>query len=267
MESIPKVIHYCWFGGNPLPEKALKCINSWKKFLPEYEIIEWNESNYDVSKTPYTKEAYSCGKYAFVSDYARFDILYNHGGLYFDTDVEIIASLDDIIKRGPFMGCERPFFKGCKPEELCVNPGLGIGAYPGMLFYRKILGLYGSMHYLTNGKQDSKTVVNYTTELLCESGLKATGEVQKVDNITIYPKSYFCPMNYQTGKITFSPETCTIHHYDASWKSELRKLAKEIEWKLQWMPKPIRGYFSVFLATIKQQGYKSAFKLIQSKFK
>ena len=104
---IPKIIHYCWFGRNPLPPLAEKCIASWREFLPDYEIKEWNEDNFDVNIIPYTADAYNAKKYAFVSDYARFWILYKYGGLYFDTDVEVIKSMDDIVERGPFMGCER----------------------------------------------------------------------------------------------------------------------------------------------------------------
>ena len=103
---IPKIIHYCWFGGNPLPKSAIKCIESWKKYLPDYEIKEWNESNFDFSKCAYAREAAEKKKWAFVSDYARFKILYQYGGLYFDTDVEVIKPLDDIIAAGPFMGAE-----------------------------------------------------------------------------------------------------------------------------------------------------------------
>ena len=103
---IPKIIHYCWFGRNPLPELAQKCIASWKKYLPDYEIKEWNEDNFDVNIIPYTAEAYAAKKYAFVSDYARFWILYKYGGIYFDTDVEVIRPIDDIIAKGNFMGCE-----------------------------------------------------------------------------------------------------------------------------------------------------------------
>ena len=103
---IPKIIHYCWFGGNPLPELAIKCIESWKKYLPDYEIKEWNESNFDINCCAYVREAYEAKKWAFVSDYARFWILYQHGGLYFDTDVELIKSIDDLIVKGAFMGCE-----------------------------------------------------------------------------------------------------------------------------------------------------------------
>lgn len=104
---IPKVIHYCWFGGNPLPNIAVKCINSWKKYFPDYEIIEWNESNFDLFSCDYCREAYDAKKWAFVSDYARFKILYEHGGVYFDTDVEVIKSMDDILQKGAFIGRER----------------------------------------------------------------------------------------------------------------------------------------------------------------
>ena len=125
---IPKVIHYCWFGRNPLPPFAVKCIESWKKFLPGYEIKEWNEDNFDVNIIPYTQEAYEARKYAFVSDYARFYILYHHGGIYFDTDVEVIKSIDDIIERGAFMGCENEAKPGA--TALAVAPGLGLGCNP-----------------------------------------------------------------------------------------------------------------------------------------
>ena len=134
---IPKTIHYCWFGGKDLPEDAQKCIASWRKFLPDYEIKEWNEQNFDVNSIPYTAEAYRAGKYAFVSDYARMLILYQHGGLYFDTDVEVIKPLDDIVTRGPFMGYEiEP--DGNQTETTATNPGLAIGAEPGMDIYMNL---------------------------------------------------------------------------------------------------------------------------------
>lgn len=105
---IPRTIHYCWFGRTPLPDKAKICIESWKKFMPDYEIKEWNEDNFDVNIIKYTAEAYKLKKYAFVSDYARFWILYHYGGVYFDVDVELIKPIDDILARGAFMGCEKP---------------------------------------------------------------------------------------------------------------------------------------------------------------
>lgn len=119
---IPHVIHYCWFGGKPLPKSALKCISSWKKYFPDWEIKQWNEENFDINSIPYTREAAERGKWAFVSDYARFWILYHHGGVYFDTDVEVIRPMDDIIEGGAFMGFE----KDC--NSIGIAAGLGMGA-------------------------------------------------------------------------------------------------------------------------------------------
>lgn len=175
---IPKVIHYCWFGRNPLPPLAIKCIESWRKYLPDYEIKEWNEDNFDVNIIKYTKEAYKAKKYAFVSDYARFWILYNYGGLYFDTDVEILKPMNEIIVRGSFMGCENKANDMSTTSiksglELGVNPGLGLGVTPGHGLYKEILDIYANLHFIKDdGSLNMRTVVDYTTELLCEQGIK-----------------------------------------------------------------------------------------------
>lgn len=225
--TIPKIIHYCWFGGNPLPELALKCIVSWRKFLPDYEIREWNESNFDVDMIPYTREAYAVGKYAFVSDYARFWILYRHGGLYFDTDVEVIRPLDDIVAEGPFMGCENDAESGSKPDELGVNPGLGLGATPGLGLYKDLLDMYARLHFVNDDKSlRLKTVVEYTTELLVERGLDNTSEIQFVDGIYIYPREYFSPKSIRTGILTLTRNTRSIHHYAASWCGPVYKIKR-----------------------------------------
>ena len=132
---IPKVIHYCWFGRNPLPKSALKCIASWRIFFPDYEIKEWNEDNFDVNIIKYTQDAYNAKKYAFVSDYARIWILYNYGGIYFDTDVEVIAPMIDIIDKGPYMGFEIDTQNG---NQYAVAPGLGIATTIGSNIYKQI---------------------------------------------------------------------------------------------------------------------------------
>lgn len=144
---IPKVIHYCWFGRNSLPPLAVKCLESWKRFFPDYEIKEWNEDNFDVNIISYTAEAYRVKKYAFVSDYARFWILYHYGGLYFDTDVEVIKSMDDIIAKGSFMGCEKDADKE-GATALAVAPGLGLGVNPGLGLYGELLQLYAGLHFI-----------------------------------------------------------------------------------------------------------------------
>lgn len=227
---IPKVIHYCWFGRNPLPESALKCIESWKKYLPDYEIKEWNEDNIDVNIIPYTAEAYKLKKYAFVSDYARFWILYKYGGLYFDTDVEVIKPMDDIIARGPFMGCENSAQPGANPKNLGVAPGLGLGVNPGLGLYQEILDFYNDMHYLLpNGTTSTETVVTITTKLLCKKGLQNTSEVQFVDGVWIYPKEYFCPLSRLTGKMNITHNTYSIHLYDGTWLSPKQKVASWIK--------------------------------------
>lgn len=223
---IPKVIHYCWFGGNPLPESAIKCINSWKKFLPDYEIKEWNESNYDVHKIPYIHEAYEARKYAFVSDYARYDILYNEGGLYFDTDVEVIQYLDDIIERGAFMGIEIPAKGAVCPM---VNPGLGFGAPAGLEFYKKVLDYYSNLHFLDeDGKPNEVTIVTHTSKVLIAEGMKPINEIQQVSGILIYPVDYFNPLNDLTGKIEKTSNTRSIHWYSKTWLNKNDNMRNKI---------------------------------------
>lgn len=213
---IPKIIHYCWFGGNPLPKSALKCINSWRKFFPDYEIKEWNESNFDVNMMAFTREAYAVKKYAFVSDVARFWVLYKEGGLYFDTDVEVIAPMDDIIERGPFMGVETMdvYEKGWP----AVAPGLGLGAEKGNDFYHKVLDYYEKHHYCdANGVQLPGTVVMHTTKLLKENGLKPEPGIQCIAGIWIYPPEFFCPLEDTTGILRKTSNTRSIHWYSKTW--------------------------------------------------
>ena len=224
---IPKIIHYCWFGRNPLPPLATKCISSWKKYLPDYEIKEWNEDNFDINAIEYTKEAYAAKKYAFVSDYARFWILYHFGGLYFDTDVEIIRPIDDIVKRGAFMGCET---NGGKDTQISVAPGLGLGFEKGNSLLKELIVFYSNMHFL---KEDgtpnlSITIVGHTTEYLKTKGLKNTSGIQEVEGIFIYPSEYFCPINVVTDKLHVTENTRSIHHYAATWQTKKFKFKKFI---------------------------------------
>lgn len=208
---IPKVVHYCWFGGNQLPDDAKKCIESWRKFFPEYEIKEWNERNFDVNCCDYVKEAYAAQKWAFVSDYARFWILYHEGGLYFDTDVEVIKDMSDIIAKGAFMGCET--------DNKCA-PGLGL--------YKEILDYYEKIHFFIEGNT-TETVVTHTSKILKSHGWVGNGEIEQIEGVTIYPPEYFCPMDYKTGKLDITPNTRSIHWYTASWQSSYSKAKTKLQ--------------------------------------
>ena len=224
---IPKVVHYCWFGGNQLPDDAKKCIESWRKFFPEYEIKEWNECNFDVNCCDYVKEAYAAKKWAFVSDYARFWILYHEGGLYFDTDVEVIKDMSDIIAKGAFMGCETD--NKCVPGlGLGANPGLGLGANPGLGLYKEILDYYEKIHFFIEGNT-TETVVTHTSKILKSHGWVGNGEIEQIEGVTIYPPEYFCPMDYKTGKLDITPNTRSIHWYTASWQSSYSKAKTKLQ--------------------------------------
>lgn len=251
---IPKIIHYCWFGRGKKPALAERCIESWQKYLPDFEIKEWNEDNFDVHCTPYVDEAYKAKKFAFVSDYARFWILYRYGGIYFDTDVEIVKPINDVIARGCFMGVEdngldhsqqtRPL----KDDEYYVNPGLGIGAEPGMEVCKEMLDNYERSHFiLSDGKMNTDNVVSRMTRILFAHGLQITDKVQTVSGFTIYPKDWMCPIRITDGKLRITPYTISIHHYAASWTSPthrfLRKMLIAIGGtKLKvWLGKKMRG--------------------------
>ena len=228
---IPKIIHYCWFGEKPLNAQGQKCLASWKRYFPDFKIIEWNASNVDLENCcQYVKDAYAEKKWAFVSDYVRFKVLYEHGGVYFDTDVEVIRSFDDILEKGAFMGCENP------PTKLAndVNPGLGCAVAPGLGFYKEVLDDYEkSSFYIDDGSLNLYTVVQRTTDLLRKHGLKDTREIQQVAEISIYPSEYFCPINMETGKLEITGNTHSIHRYAASWESPKNRFRGKVYFLLQ----------------------------------
>lgn len=248
---IPKIIHYCWFGGKPLPKLAQKCIASWRKFFPNYEIWQWSEKEleassnlndnisspydklmgFDVNSIQYTLEAYDAKKYAFVSDYARFWILYNYGGIYFDTDVEVIKDMAPILIVGNYMGKE--FGNGMVLSDGqvvdYVNPGLGLAAEPSDALIKKAIDSYESRHFVNqDGSLDTKTIVTTTTELLLKEGYCQKDGVQTIGGWTIYPKEYFCPKDYVSGVLRITENTYSIHHYDASWKSRRAKIRNRL---------------------------------------
>lgn len=212
---IPKKIHYCWFGGNPMSELGEKCIASWKKYCPDYEIIRWDESNYDVTKNEYMRQAYDAKKWAFVSDYARLDIIYQYGGVYLDTDVELIKSIDELCLSRAFMGI------GCTGG---VNTGLGFGAETKMTIIKELRDYYDNVLFVNeDGTYNTAPCVKHQTEYLLERGFVDEDILQNIGGITIYPREYLCPMDYSSGALSVTDNTYSIHHYESShWSKRAR---------------------------------------------
>lgn len=208
-KMIPKKIHYFWFGGKEKPKKVIKCLKSWKKYCPDYEIIEWNESNFDIHIIPYIEQAYEARKFAFVSDVARLIVIYEQGGIYMDTDVELLKPLDDLLINKAYMSFE---------NNENVNTGQGFGAISGLSFFKEHIDLYKSVNFQnSDGTYNMKACTKYTTALLVEKGLKLNGQKQSVDYVTIYPEKYFNPLDSSTGKLNTTKDTYSIHWYASSW--------------------------------------------------
>ncbi len=210
---IPKIIHYCWFGGKPLPEFARRCIDSWRRFLPDYEIREWNESNFDVNAIPYTAETYAAGQYAFVSDYARFCVMLEYGGIYFDTDVEIIRPLDDILAAGAFLAMEGKTLP--QQEQFFVAPGLGCACEPGNPVWQELVEEYKAIPHFDYAAQG--TVCAIITRVLARMGVELRGELVRAGGLSIYPPEYFCPKVMVGAPVILTENTRTIHHYASTW--------------------------------------------------
>ena len=205
---IPKVIHYCWFGGNPLTELAQKCIESWRKFCPDYEILCWDESNYDITKNQYMKEAYDEKKWGFVPDYARLDIIYNHGGIYMDTDVELLKPLDEFLTHEAFLAVERTGI---------VALGLGFGAAKGNDVILQLLKQYEGRTFLIDGKPDLTTAPTYQANFFKKYGIFEDKTYEIEPGCFVYSREYFNPTDLDTGKLLLTPNTKSIHHYAGSW--------------------------------------------------
>lgn len=221
MERIPKKIHYCWVGGTAKPKSVQYCIDSWKKYCPDYEIIEWNEDNYDFSKNRYMKEAYDNKKWGFVPDYARLDIIYQHGGIYMDTDVEMVANLDDLLEYEGFFG-----FENTGNGQYYVNCGHGFGAVANHHIVKAARDLYDNIHFVNqDGTLNMIPSPQYTTQTLLEYGLVANNKDQELDRVKVFASDVLCPKNFMTGKIKKTSRTVSIHHFTATWLDEEVKKA------------------------------------------
>lgn len=229
-KQIPKLIFYCWFGNKKMSNLNIKCIASWKKYFPDYKIIEINENNFNVNEIEYTFQAYKKKKYAFVSDYARFKFLYKYGGIYFDTDVEIIRSFNKILNNGPFMATELDNIKASDSHlayniNKTVAPGLGLGCYPNSPLILQVLKNYETQNFNDTTKE---TIVDIVTKILYKNNMKNTNTIQKINDFTIYPKEFFNPKSLYTGKIHLTENTYSIHWYEASWMSNGKKIINKI---------------------------------------
>jgi len=222
---IPKVIHYCWFGKNPIPEEFQKYIAGWKEKCPDFEIVKWDESNYDVLKNKFMKQAYDAKVWGFVPDYARKDIIYEYGGIYLDTDVEVIKNLEDLLYQDGFCGFEWNH----------INFGLGFGAKKNLPILKILRDIYDNMEFDIN-KRNTITGPSCETKGLNKYGVKLNGNYQIIENLTIYPTEVLSGAHIYTGDPLITNNTYTVHHYAASWIDEnkrnerykMRKLFKQV---------------------------------------
>ena len=225
--SIPKILHYCWFGGKPKPPLAEKCIRSWRKFCPDFEIREWNESNFDLEQVPaYVRQAYEAGRWAFVTDYVRLRALTEVGGVYLDTDVEIVRPLEPFLKHEAFAGFEHL-------ER--VQTGV-LACRKGFPLFQEFLAYYDTAVFRRpDGSMDTTTNVEILTGICRKKGLVFNDTFQVVDGLAVYPREVFCPVDYDTMKLKKTRKTVTIHWFSGSWQTQedLWILEEERRWKRQ----------------------------------
>ena len=213
-DRIPRVLHYIWVGGNPKPESVKEYISSWEKHCPGYEIIEWNESNFNVKSNRYAREAYAAKKWAFVTDYMRLDIIDRFGGIYVDSDVEILKSFDKFLKHPAFSS-----FEAGDPSQIYLPTGMMAGERGGKwIKYLKTYYSRGRSFYAENGEIDKTTNTTVITRMtLSKYGIKMNNKLQNFDDFTMYPSDYFCPKSWSTRKISLTKNSHAIHHFAGSW--------------------------------------------------
>lgn len=244
---IPKKIHYCWFGRGQKPELALKCIASWKIYLPEYEIKEWNEDNFNLDMFPYVREAYDNRKFAFVTDVVRLYALYTEGGIYMDTDVEVLKPLDPLLDYEAVSGFEAP---------TRIPTGL-MASKKGTPIIKELLDEYNDIHFVRfDGSLDLTTNVARITDTLLKHGLKLNNQLQTVFGFTLLPSEFLCPKSWETGKIIVTKNTYTIHHFSGSWLSDEDIKSYQLSKKLKFLP--FNSYVAKFIVLTKSKGLKLA---------
>lgn len=251
---IPKKIHYCWVGGAPLPEQDRLCIESWKRHCPDWEIIRWDESNYDFAKVAYMRQAYEAQKWGFVPDYARLDIVGREGGVYLDTDVELLTSLEPLLEYRGFMGWSRDGF---------VNPGLGFGAEADNPIILALAADYGGVSFVnSDGSLNLVASPHYATEGLLKYGFDDARELQVRDGFALLPWQYLDPLDAATGRMHKSAETLSVHRYAGSWLSEKDRYQKKLRRSLNavHVPDALAWPISRGIAYVKHEGAFSALR-------
>lgn len=247
--KIPRIIHYCWFGKGEKSELIHKCIKSWKKFMPDYQYIEWNEDNFNISYNRYTLEAYRQNKYAFVSDVARLYALQQSGGIYLDTDMELLNSLDKFLYHGCFFGFE---------SNDRVN-GAIIASVPNHPMINELIGLYSKECFkVSENEYNSKTIVDRITQVLLSHHLVLDGSYQTImDNVSVYPQEYFYPIDYSIHKMKITPNTYTIHHFIGSWVDKRMKFGMALKVSIKRI---IHAVFGDKILQIVTKTYNKRFK-------
>lgn len=216
---IPKIIHYCWFGGKSLPNDVKKCIKTWETYCPDYEIKQWDETNFDVNCHPFVKSAYEAKAWAFVSDFARLKIIYDYGGVYFDTDVELLKNIDFLLKNQCFIGVQQ-----C---GLFCTTGLGFGAVKANQVVYEMLKQYDHIKF---SKEDhSKIACPYLNSKVFEKlGYQYQDNIVELENATVYPVRFFDPIAPGDSENYMCEDTVSIHHYSASWLPEKNRIKRKI---------------------------------------
>ncbi len=218
-QKIPKIIHYFWLGGNPIPQFMQKCIDSWQVHNPEFKIMRWDESNYDISKNSYMKEAYEDKAWGFVSDYARLDVIYQYGGIYLDTDIEVLGNLDVLLNDDAFFNME---------DAETINTGAGFGAAKGNEFIKEQRDYYDDKHYsLPNGKRNKNPNIYYQHPVFKKYGFQIKNEYQKINNIVIYPSEVMSPRGRSGLGNFFSDKTLAIHYGTRTWQNERERKGRQ----------------------------------------
>jgi hypothetical protein len=216
---IPKKIHYCWFGGNPLPPLAVKCIESWKKYLPDYEIKEWNESNFDLNYNDYVREAYEAKKWAFITDVVRLYAMVTEGGIYMDTDVEVLKPLDSLLSYEAVSGFE---------SQTRIQTGL-MACREGQPLFEELLHEYDGIHFkLPDGSLDMTTNVTRITNTCLKYGFVPNNQMQTFNGFTLLPKDYLCPIEQNGHMLKLTSNTLTIHHFAGTWVEGSHKFKRNV---------------------------------------